>query len=115
MSTKTARPRPDACPDRVERRLRVSNDLVFLQGHFEGFPVVAGVVQLGWVMSAVEELCGAKARGGVLEALKFPTPLLPGGAISVEVEFADSGDFVRFRVHEGGLTFASGRWRPGHD
>jgi 3-hydroxymyristoyl/3-hydroxydecanoyl-(acyl carrier protein) dehydratase len=83
-----------------------------LQGHFEGFPVVAGVVQLGWVMSAVEELIGEKARGGALEALKFPTPLLPGGAISVEVEFADSGDFVRFRVSEGGLTFASGRWRP---
>ena len=31
----------------------------------------------------------------------------------VEVECAGAGDFVRFRVHEGGRTFASGRWRPG--
>jgi 3-hydroxymyristoyl/3-hydroxydecanoyl-(acyl carrier protein) dehydratase len=107
MSTKTA-PRSG-----VERRLLVSDDLVFLQGHFEGFPVVAGVVQLRWVMSVLEELIGEKAQGGVLEALKFPTPLLPGGSISVEV--ADAGDFFRFRVHEGGRTFASGRWRPGTD
>ena len=114
MLTKTARPSGVGAKG-VKRRLLVSDDLVFLQGHFEGFPVVAGVVQLRWVMNALEELIGEKARGGVLEALKFPLPLLPGGAISVEVEFADAGDFVRFRVHEGGRTFASGRWRPGTD
>ena len=37
-------------PRSLARELSVPDDLVFLEGHFDGFPVVPGVVQLGWVM-----------------------------------------------------------------
>jgi 3-hydroxyacyl-[acyl-carrier-protein] dehydratase len=96
---------------RIERRFEVPPDLVFLDGHFEGFPVVAGVVQLRWVSAAIAALLGEAICPTDVEALKFPEPLLPGGHASLEVELADSGEFVRFRVFEGERTFASGRWR----
>ena len=85
---------------------------MFLKGHFDGFPVVAGVVQLRWVSDAIRALVGDEAiRPTDVEALKFPEPLLPGGQASVEAELAGSGAFVRFRVFDGERTFASGRWR----
>jgi 3-hydroxyacyl-[acyl-carrier-protein] dehydratase len=96
---------------RIERRLEIPEDLAFLDGHFDGFPVVAGVVQLRWAMDALRALHGDVVRVIRVEALKFPEPLLPGGSLTLEAETADAGDTSRFRLFDGDRTFASGRWR----
>lgn len=98
---------------RIERRLEVPKDYVFLQGHFDGFPVVAGVVQLRWVMDALRAWRGETPHTSnmvAIEALKFPEPLLPGQAVSLEIEPARQAGCFRFRVWDGARTFASGRW-----
>jgi 3-hydroxymyristoyl/3-hydroxydecanoyl-(acyl carrier protein) dehydratase len=82
-----------------------------LRGHFEGFPVVAGVVQLRWVSLALRAWRGSTPHAEVIEALKFPEPLLPGQSVSLEVEVAAQADCFRFRVWDDGRTFASGRLR----
>ncbi|MFP8878581.1 MAG: AMP-binding protein [Myxococcota bacterium] len=97
----------------IARRIEIPDDLAYLKGHFEGFPVVAGVVQLRWVMDAVTDLLGERPRTTELEALKFPEPLLPGHAIDMEVEVSASHGPIRFRLFDGERTFATGRWRLG--
>ncbi|MGH7293014.1 MAG: AMP-binding enzyme, partial [Myxococcota bacterium] len=57
-------------PRSLERELRVPADLAFLDGHFPGQPVVAGVVQIHWVMLATAELLGAPPRVRALEGLR---------------------------------------------
>jgi acyl-coenzyme A synthetase/AMP-(fatty) acid ligase/3-hydroxymyristoyl/3-hydroxydecanoyl-(acyl carrier protein) dehydratase len=90
-------------------RLRVPPDLVFLAGHFEGFPVVAGVVQLGWAVEAASDLLGEPVRVRRVEALKFPNLLRPGQGFGLEVEAGAAADRVTFRLADGATVFASGR------
>jgi 3-hydroxymyristoyl/3-hydroxydecanoyl-(acyl carrier protein) dehydratase len=91
------------------RRLEVPEDLAQLDGHFDDFPVVPGVVQLGWVLAAAAAWCGRAPRLSCLEALKFPEPLLPGRQVTLELERADGGRLLRFRICAEGSVFASGR------
>jgi len=99
--------------DQIERRLEVPDDLIFLQGHFEDFPIVAGVVQLRWVADAVRAWLGEMPSIRAVEALKFPEPLLPGQSFTLRAEFSERRDLIRFRLSDESRTFATGRWRIG--
>ena len=70
----------DLGADSLARELEVPEDLAYLDGHFDGFPVVPGVVQLGWVMDAAEVALGGPLRLSAVETLKFRELLLPGSA-----------------------------------
>lgn len=100
---------------RVERRLEVDPQLACLDGHFPGHPIVPGVAQLGWALEAAAELLGHPPRPRALEALKFPTPLRPGAACTLQVELAADAASFHFSLHDAGRTFASGRVRLAED
>jgi len=91
------------------RELDVPEDLAQLEGHFEAFPVVAGVVQLGWVLAAASEWLEAPLRLSGLESLKFPEPLRPGRRVTLALERSADGRQLRFRIHAGRSVYASGR------
>ncbi len=93
----------------IERRLEVPVDLAQFEGHFDGFPVVAGVVQLGWVMEAVDTWLGRPATLIGLDALKFSQPLRPGDVATLRVEPCADRRRVRFELRDGERIFASGR------
>jgi acyl-CoA synthetase (AMP-forming)/AMP-acid ligase II len=91
----------------LERRLEIPADLVYLDGHYEGNPIVPGVVQLRWVMEAAFDLLGWTPRVRQLEVLKFPEVLLPGQSFALRVERV-SAHRLDFRLFEGARVFASG-------
>jgi 3-hydroxymyristoyl/3-hydroxydecanoyl-(acyl carrier protein) dehydratase len=93
----------------LERELEVPRDLVYLDGHFDAQPLVAGVVELRWVMEAAFDLLGRTPRVGDFEVLKFPEVLLPGQRFRLRVERSQAGDRLDFRLSEGRRVFASGR------
>jgi len=95
--------------DALERRLEVPPDLAQLEGHFDVFPIVPGVVQVGWAMSAAAEWLGRRLRIARLEALKFPTPLRPDRRVTLRLERSADGARVRFRIDDGERVFATGR------
>jgi 3-hydroxymyristoyl/3-hydroxydecanoyl-(acyl carrier protein) dehydratase len=95
--------------DAFERRIEVTDRLPQLEGHFDGFPVVAGVVQLGWAVDAAAAWRGQRPRLAGLEALKFSQPLRPGRTLTLRIERAREGRALRFRLHDGEDVFASGR------
>jgi 3-hydroxymyristoyl/3-hydroxydecanoyl-(acyl carrier protein) dehydratase len=93
----------------IERRLEVPPDLSYLDGHFDEFPIVAGVVMLRWVMLAAEAIHGSAPRIRSIEALKFPTPLLPGQRFTLLVETRAEKDRLDFRIYDDERIFATGR------
>jgi acyl-coenzyme A synthetase/AMP-(fatty) acid ligase len=95
----------------VVRDATVPEDLAFLEGHFEGFPVVPGVVQLGWALEAAEAALGAPPEAAAIESLKFKEALLPGQRFRLEVEWSAARDVLRFRLAAGERVFATGRVR----
>ena len=95
---------------------RIPRELAQLEGHFPGHPVVAGVVQVHWVMGVLEELLGAAPRLASLEALKFHDLLGPGDHVRlrVETEAAPGGTRFRFQLADAAQperVFSSGRGR----
>jgi len=97
--------------DRIERRLRIPEQLAFLDGHFPGNPVVPGVVTLRWALAAAGALLGAEPVLAGVERLKFHEMLRPGDELVLEVKLdRATGDF-EFRAGAGARRFASGRCR----
>lgn len=94
---------------RLVQQLRVPEELPGLEGHFEGFPVVPGVMQIGWALEAAGELLGETPRVRRLEAVKFPTLLRPGEVLRLEVELDASARLLRFTLAAGRHVTASGR------
>jgi acyl-coenzyme A synthetase/AMP-(fatty) acid ligase len=93
----------------LERRLEVSDELAFLDGHFDGNPVVAGVVLLRWAMQAAAELLGEPACVRTIEALKFPSPMQPPQRFTLRVELSEDLERLRFHLEEAERVFATGR------
>jgi acyl-coenzyme A synthetase/AMP-(fatty) acid ligase/3-hydroxymyristoyl/3-hydroxydecanoyl-(acyl carrier protein) dehydratase len=88
----------------------VPEDLDCFRGHFPGFPVVPGIVQLRWAMNVARALLGREAGLRELEALKFGTSLAPGERFELRVERTDRCN-LSFRLWSGDREFASGRMR----
>jgi acyl-coenzyme A synthetase/AMP-(fatty) acid ligase len=96
-------------PDHLERRLEVPAELAYLEGHFDGAPLVPGVAMLRWVVAAAADLGGRAPRARAVEALKFPSVLRPGQQFTLRVEISGARDRLRFRLADGERVFASGR------
>jgi hypothetical protein len=98
----------------LEERVRIPWDLAFLDGHFPGQPVVAGVVQVHFAMRALAELLGAAPALAALEELKFHALLAPGQEAILRVEIGDDGARFRFSLADAAdaqRLFATGRGR----
>ncbi|MFI5315838.1 MAG: AMP-binding protein [Myxococcota bacterium] len=93
----------------LSRELRVPADLAFLDGHFPGRGIVAGVVQIHWVLQAARELLGPGLRVRALEGVKFRELLLPEQVFRLDLERSPAADGLRFRVSAGARVFASGK------
>lgn len=93
------------------RELEVPDDLAQLEGHFDEFPLVPGVVLLGWVLDAAAAWLERPAQLVGIETLKFPEPLRPGRRVRVAVSIAEDGCRLRFRVGAGARVYAVGRAR----
>ncbi len=91
----------------IERRCVVPSDLAYFEGHFDSFPIVAGVVQLRWVVEAARALSGEAPRVAAIEGLKFKQPLTPGDRFEMRVEHA--GGKIRFAITRDGETLSCGR------
>lgn len=98
---------------RLHRRCVVPRDLAYFAGHFDGMPIVAGVVQLAWVVGAVGELLGATPAVTAVEALKFKRPLRPEDTFELEVVLDAGGAGARFRFCRAVEEISSGRIKLG--
>jgi acyl-coenzyme A synthetase/AMP-(fatty) acid ligase len=101
-------------PGRSVVEWRVPADLAQLEGHFPGQPVVAGVVQVHWVMGVLEERLGAAPNPESLEALKFHHVLGPGDHVRLSLEIEDGGARFRFELVDAAdpkRIYSSGRGR----
>ncbi|HTO71132.1 MAG TPA: AMP-binding protein [Myxococcota bacterium] len=91
------------------RRLRVPADLAFLEGHFPGRPIVAGVVQVHWALSAARELVAPGRGVRALENVRFRELLLPGDEFQLELHPVAGADALGFRLLDGARVFSAGR------
>lgn len=90
-------------------RARVPKDLVYLEGHFPGHPVLPGFVELDWVLGLAREQLALSEPLAAIEALKFRSLLLPGSEFELRIEPTAAGMRFAFASSDGDV--ASGRLR----
>ncbi len=93
------------------RRCRVPENLASCDGHFPMNPIVPGVVQLDWVMTAARDVWENLPTPIRIEALKFKTLLLPGQEFELALQRTGSKlSFTLRNVNPDGEIFSSGRF-----
>src|SRR5215469_10100775 len=84
--------RVSAIEDGCEISLLIPPDLPFFRGHFDGFPILPGVVQLDWALRlAARHLPIAGLRPARMQ-LKFQHPIRPGARPSLTLTLIESED-----------------------
>ena len=93
------------CPLVLE--LGISERLNVFAGHFDGAPLVPGVVQIGWVLHFAECYLGHDGSTVTgMHKLKFQDFILPGVRVRLEIERV--GNELRFVYQAGGVICSSG-------
>lgn len=85
--------------DRMTFKLLVSEDLNVFDGHFENAPVVAGVIQIKWVVELYRRYHAGINENATeeLRSVKFQHVIQPGAEINLEIEF--SNERLNFKFH----------------
>ncbi len=93
--------------------LAVPEELWCLRGHFDGLPVVPGVVQLLWVVTWTSDWLGRAITPREVVALKFKQLLTPRERFRLRLEREAGADgAVRFQLANERAEFCSGRIVP---
>ena len=85
------------------RFLKTSN---FFQGHFEGFPVLPGVVQLYFASYFIKDAFGIDCHCGQLRKIKFTNIIRPDGIVYLRLEKVKNG--VSYNFYGDDTTYSSG-------
>ncbi|MEJ2127498.1 MAG: hypothetical protein P8X81_01490 [Woeseiaceae bacterium] len=95
--------------NRAEFEIRIPRDLLYLQGHFPGEPVLPGVVQVHWAIELARKHFDLKSEFVAIEGLKFHRVIEPDTRLGLTVEYDDASGKLRFAYTSGDDTYSQGR------
>ena len=91
-------------------RTTIPVDYMYFDGHFRGYPVLAGVVQLHeLVLPCVRRLRPDLPSLSKLSGLKFRSRILPGDAVDILLRWNELGPVVKFEIFSNGQPCTQGR------
>lgn len=98
----------EASDDGLTVRLTIAEDHECFRGHFPGFPVLPGVVQLHWAVEIARKHFGIARAVLDIKRLKFKNIVSPPAVVELELTRIGE-DEVRFVFFDSGGTFSQGR------
>ncbi|MCL1075757.1 3-hydroxyacyl-ACP dehydratase FabZ family protein [Shewanella dokdonensis] len=95
--------------DEAHWQLQVPVDYPAFAGHFPGYPVLPGVVQLDWAIRFGCQQFGYQTAVAQLEVLKFQQLIQPGMQVLLSIQHLAEKRKLQFSFSAGEQRFASGR------
>jgi acyl-CoA synthetase (AMP-forming)/AMP-acid ligase II len=84
-------------------------ELVYFAGHFHGQPILAGVVQIDWVIGFGRRYFDLPPRFRAVQALKFQRVIAPDTPFRLELAYQPAKATLSFKITTALGTHASGR------
>jgi len=100
-------------PSALRIKLKLPTELKYFDGHFEGFPILAGVVQLAWAGQFARSEFSLDGVFQRIEALKFFRVLTAEDEVTLALSYDRDKGLVHFRYENGEFAHAAGRIRFG--
>ncbi|ATZ73112.1 hydroxymyristoyl-ACP dehydratase [Idiomarina sp. X4] len=98
----------DADKPEIVGQFRLSEDCIYLQGHFPSAPILPGVTQLDWVVQLASQYWSTPVSIQRVEVLKFNDMILPGAEVDLVIQ-RKREDCITFSYKKGDQALSSGR------
>lgn len=92
----------------IAGHFRLSEDCIYLQGHFPSAPILPGLVQLDWVVHLASKYWSTPVSIHRVEVLKFNDMILPGAEVDLVIQ-RKREDCITFSYKKGDTALSSGR------
>lgn len=93
----------------IELWLKVPENLVYFADHFADYPILPGVVQIGWAEYFGKSWFAITKPFSALEAIKFVKPIQPGCELSLQLHWDAKRSRLQFQFLSGQQSYSSGR------
>ena len=82
---------------KIQLKLKIDEDLFWFQGHFEQHPILAGVVQVDWVIHYFHQFFDSEKNFDGLVNVKFQQPIIPNEEIVLTLEYDKEKKYLVFQ------------------
>jgi 3-hydroxymyristoyl/3-hydroxydecanoyl-(acyl carrier protein) dehydratase len=105
----------DKTTDGIELKLKVPEDLIYFPGHFAGYPILPGVVQLAWAEHFGKLFFTIDGPFLHMEVIKFVKVIQPGAELKLMLNWKASSGKLYFNFSSELGPHSSGRMVYGHN
>jgi 3-hydroxymyristoyl/3-hydroxydecanoyl-(acyl carrier protein) dehydratase len=95
--------------------LRVPPDLTHFAGHFPGFPILPGIVQIDWAVRLARRYLPDLKGSQEINNLKFLALVRPDAVLTLRLDYDASHNILQFSYRDDERAYSSGRIRFQHD
>jgi len=94
--------------DRLLLKVNFPENSGLYAGHFPGFPLLPGVVQMNTAMRIYEKYYSEPKQFNGLHSLKFFYPILPGREIQLEINYDHEKKYLKFNYFDQVRSYSKG-------
>ncbi len=87
----------------------LQKELIYFDGHFEGNPILPGVVQIHWAEAFGRRLLGVSGQFKRLEVVKFKKIIAPGSSVILVLKYDETSNKLHFQYESENDVHSSGR------
>jgi len=84
-------------PEQVRLQFSLSADMPCFAGHFDEFPVLAGVVQIHWAVHWARQYLNVHGQFRALQSVKFQQLIRPPAQLQLQLTWLPERHALRFR------------------
>ena len=95
--------------DEAKIQCHIQKELIYFDGHFDGNPVVAGIVQVHWAEAFGRRLFAFSGKFKSLEAVKFQQVIVPEMQVVITLKYDEASKKLIFKYVSDKGIHSSGR------